>query len=616
MSEDFFIRVFPFMEDFTLSAIICKSSGQQKLKISKIDKTGREIDSSSIDCIHTALGNITLDEMEEIIDSPSRQANYLLIKSSENIHEIHLSIEDKKLAFNSWVQGISEMGLEALYVQQEIEELAHLLYPIAKPLMIFILKHKIDIIFSFLNYIEKNCIYNHKPHLPSIRANLYLLANILKKDNTRFIDSEFSSLSEDDKKYIFRAILSSDIPLRIIMEVFSEYAPIELLVAHPDFPELFSTNDDIVLCKLAISPDAAKFDDFNLLFSKNRKHIKLLLARNPNAVRFSGFKKLVNSKNDSIRINVAQNSKINGTEYLKKLIFDKNFQVRDAIISRPRLKVPSFSQKVINIIRSQHKTMKSIRTSIRMPTGAANNKKSAYYFMASIEKNLLKIEENEMYLISMGLKPYYCTKCKHKHKKGKILKTHAEFADIIGNVSQLLLKIDVNVLKNSFESQIVGIYYTSMGNYISKLARYTKLDLIHEPENIYDRNAIKVMHNGRKLGYIPKFANRRVLNIMEHCINVKCFLLFYSNCFAKNEFSPERAGIEIIYLYKIGFLQTLALISVLAEHNYPVRNFLTGNIDEIMDVSHSMDYKLNQEEIELMENTTKILKGLKLERKE
>ena len=59
-----------------------------------------------------------------------------------------------------------------------------------------------------------------------------------------------------------------------------------------------------------------------------------------------------------------------------------------------------------------------------------------------------------------------------------------------------------------YHLQIVGIYYTGNGKYISRLSPKTILELRTEPDNKYDSYAVSVWHQDYKLGYIPKTRNR------------------------------------------------------------------------------------------------------------
>ncbi|MBD3351350.1 MAG: hypothetical protein GF364_07665 [Candidatus Lokiarchaeota archaeon] len=109
--------------------------------------------------------------------------------------------------------------------------------------------------------------------------------------------------------------------------------------------------------------------------------------------------------------------------------------------------------------------------------------------------------------------------------------------------------LDVNEV---YHTQIVGIYYTGNGYYIKGLPKKSQLDLVPEPENKYDDHAVKVMHEGKKLGYIPKGENRRIFKtIRESKVDVMCLLGKYrpsssgSKYSSSDSFSPERADITI-----------------------------------------------------------------------
>jgi HIRAN domain len=60
----------------------------------------------------------------------------------------------------------------------------------------------------------------------------------------------------------------------------------------------------------------------------------------------------------------------------------------------------------------------------------------------------------------------------------------------------------------SYPSWIAGLRYrgpdgTKRGKYCLGLREGDRLDLVPEPENEHDRNAIAIKHNGRHLGYVP-----------------------------------------------------------------------------------------------------------------
>ena len=59
-------------------------------------------------------------------------------------------------------------------------------------------------------------------------------------------------------------------------------------------------------------------------------------------------------------------------------------------------------------------------------------------------------------------------------------------------------------------SPLAGSQYYAVGEFWSELRVGDRLDLIREPDNRHDRNAIRVEWRGHKLGYVPRAENRAV----------------------------------------------------------------------------------------------------------
>ncbi len=59
-------------------------------------------------------------------------------------------------------------------------------------------------------------------------------------------------------------------------------------------------------------------------------------------------------------------------------------------------------------------------------------------------------------------------------------------------------------------SPLAGSQYYAVGEFWSELRVGDPLDLIREPDNRHDRNAIRVEWHGHKLGYVPRAENRAV----------------------------------------------------------------------------------------------------------
>jgi hypothetical protein len=101
-----------------------------------------------------------------------------------------------------------------------------------------------------------------------------------------------------------------------------------------------------------------------------------------------------------------------------------------------------------------------------------------------------------------------------------------------------------------YHLQIVGIYYTKNGEYLSKLPSKTELELRPEPDNPYDKYAVSVWHDTKKLGYLPRKKNKifftAILStkMILTCI-LGCYIPSSENSHFQGGFQPERANITI-----------------------------------------------------------------------
>lgn len=105
-----------------------------------------------------------------------------------------------------------------------------------------------------------------------------------------------------------------------------------------------------------------------------------------------------------------------------------------------------------------------------------------------------------------------------------------------------------------YHLQIVRIYYTGNGKYLSRLPPKTLLELRPEPDNKYDNSAVSVWHQNHKLGYIPKNKNKPFFNaLVNNTFDLSCLLGGYIPSERKTnyrssrryKFQPERADITI-----------------------------------------------------------------------
>lgn len=175
MIGQFFEAQFPFIrEDVFLVAQVNKITGRQKLVMLKVDlASGKILLKNSIECIHTAVGDIPVKDFHDMVNNPDFPKQVLWIRSSEQLKEVVLTPEERFKALKSWVAGIAEAGMNAFVIQNEIDEVANLHYPIALPLFRFMVMAESTFIFAYIEYLDSSCYFNGTRH------EAYLLANLL-----------------------------------------------------------------------------------------------------------------------------------------------------------------------------------------------------------------------------------------------------------------------------------------------------------------------------------------------------------------------------------------------------------------------------------------------------
>ncbi len=165
-------------DDVFLCPLVDSKTGKQKLVMQKINLKTKKIEfEDSIDCIHTAVTDISQEEFVDYQDDAhSKEYFYnktLEIRSSENLKEINLTPKEKYIAFKSWVAGIAESGSDAFRVQTEIENLGNLAYPLSNFLLKFMIKIDSEYINEYITKIERECIYE------GIKSESFILMSIM-----------------------------------------------------------------------------------------------------------------------------------------------------------------------------------------------------------------------------------------------------------------------------------------------------------------------------------------------------------------------------------------------------------------------------------------------------
>ena len=69
----------------------------------------------------------------------------------------------------------------------------------------------------------------------------------------------------------------------------------------------------------------------------------------------------------------------------------------------------------------------------------------------------------------------------------------------------------------TIDTYIAGVkFYPGVGVMLRQLARGTELQLEPQDDNRFDPTAVKVLHNGTHVGYIPAFLSNKVLNLINN----------------------------------------------------------------------------------------------------
>jgi hypothetical protein len=173
-----------------LVAHVNTKTGKQLLIMEKIDPISGKVEFSDyIECIHTAITDISFEELEGLQTDEFLWDEFyrktLEIRSSENLFIVNLSMADRFLALKSWTQGIAEAGKEAFQLETDIEIAGHLFYPLAGKLLLFMVRVDTDFIFEYVSRVERICVFEGVRHQPSLMANVMPILDLLYEDFAR-----------------------------------------------------------------------------------------------------------------------------------------------------------------------------------------------------------------------------------------------------------------------------------------------------------------------------------------------------------------------------------------------------------------------------------------------
>ena len=207
-------------DDVFLCPCVDTETGEQWVEIQKLDMETGEVEfGDSINCIHTAITNISVEEYDDYIDDDEFQEDLfektLNIRSSEDLEVINLNPEEKFFALKSWAAGIAEAGYESFKLQMEIDNALNLAYPMTNLLLKFMIRVDPKFLKIFLSKIDRECRYNGERHNPSYIANLLKIFQIMEEngdfhynyDDYDDYDDFYDEEQNDDTEHDFFSIM-------------------------------------------------------------------------------------------------------------------------------------------------------------------------------------------------------------------------------------------------------------------------------------------------------------------------------------------------------------------------------------------------------------------------
>jgi hypothetical protein len=88
---------------------------------------------------------------------------------------------------------------------------------------------------------------------------------------------------------------------------------------------------------------------------------------------------------------------------------------------------------------------------------------------------------------------------------------------------------------------LAGFQYYQGEAVWSRLKEDSPLDLVREPKNTYDYDAVQVFWGKEKIGYIPREDNRAIAQLIDRCMPLKAKISRLS----RSENPRERIGIAV-----------------------------------------------------------------------
>ncbi len=194
-------------DDVFLCPWVDSKTGKQNLVMQKIDLETNEVEfEDSIDCIHTVVTDISTEEFVDYHnDAHVKEHIYyktLEIRSSQNLKEINLTPKEKYVALKSWVAGIADSGSDAFRIQNEIENMGSLAYPISNFLLKFMIKIDSKYINEYISKIERECVYE------GVKSESFIFMSLIPIFKALYSNYSGQMVENQEKKIYKRPKLS------------------------------------------------------------------------------------------------------------------------------------------------------------------------------------------------------------------------------------------------------------------------------------------------------------------------------------------------------------------------------------------------------------------------
>lgn len=248
-----------WLDNFELCAEINPADLKQTLIMKYKNPETKEEKIQNINCIHTALANISTEDFNAIKEEKGQEK--LFIMSSEKKTVENLDVLDKYYAFKMWVKSIHDFQDDAFGVQGEVERFGGLTsYSLSQQLFNFVVKNDPTYLEKYLANMKNYCGYTNEKGEEELSENC-LFSRLYGLLNNR--DFELTDKQEDK---IFNII--KDYPF-VVKEIIPSKLADKYMLNSDKYCDLFKNlkpNDNKLLLHLAMNEKAQKCADYETIF--------------------------------------------------------------------------------------------------------------------------------------------------------------------------------------------------------------------------------------------------------------------------------------------------------------------------------------------------------------